>query len=80
MTKHDFGVLNAICSILHDGATLRVFYRSGGTYDYEDVSDELVTGLIHAENASRYILERIRPDRQSIPVVPGEPFPRLVWD
>lgn len=66
---------NAIKHILHDGTTLRVTYYSGGCYDYEDVSDELVSSMIKAEEPGRFMLVNIMPDRKGTPVVEGEPFP-----
>ena len=71
---------DAIRTLWHDGETLRIQYRGGGMYDYDDVSDELMTGLMQADNRARFILQRIRPDRDVVPVSPGTPFPRQAWD
>jgi hypothetical protein len=71
---------DVIEALKHDGETLRVQFRGGGCYDYEDVSDELVTGLVQSKNRANFILERIRPDRLAVPVADNTPFPRLSWD
>lgn len=75
-----FDAPSLVASIEHDGETLRVYYRSGSAFDYEDVSDELVTGLAQADDKARFIVHRIRPDREPVRVSRGTPFPRLAWD
>ena len=71
---------DGIKTVWHDGTTLRVSYRNGGTYDYEDVSDELLEGLVQSSARAKFMIDRIRPGREVIPVVLGTPFPRLAWD
>ena len=71
---------SAITRVQHDGTSLRVHYRSGGAYDYEDVSTELANGLIKAESAATFMITRIKNDREAVPVPAGAPFPRLAWD
>lgn len=71
---------DAIRVIWHDGETLRVQYRNGSMYDYSDVSDALAAGLMQSDTRAQFMLQRIRPDRLSIRVEPGTPFPRLAWD
>ena len=61
----------------HDGENLRVHFKSGSIYDYEDVSDELFDNLVKSESPGHVLLSRIRPDRKAIPVTPGTPFPRV---
>ena len=70
----------SIAKIMHDGETLRVFYTSGCTYDYDDVSDHLVDGLLNTEEPARYMLEQIKAGRTAVPVAFNAPFPRLAWD
>jgi hypothetical protein len=70
----------SIARILHDGATLRIFYTSGATWDYDDVSDHLVDGLLKSEEPARFIIDRIKDGRQPVPVEDNTPFPRQAWD
>lgn len=70
----------SIKKIMHDGETLRVYYTSGCTYDYEDVSDHLVDGLLKTDEPARYILDKIKAGREAVPVAYNTPFPRLAWD
>ncbi|MGI9251147.1 MAG: KTSC domain-containing protein [Pseudohongiellaceae bacterium] len=70
---------NRIVKIQHNGETLRVFLQSGGIYDYEDVSDELVTNLVNTESPDYFIRDKIISDRVAIPVVDGEPFTTSNW-
>ena len=70
----------AIVRILHDGETMRVYYRSGGIYEYADISDDLVDNLAKAESPAAFMVRHIMPDRQAIPVVDGEAFPSRAWD
>ena len=70
-------ILNSdiIKRIQHDGTTLRVIYNSGRCFDYDDVSDNLVSSLVHAESPSRFMLLKILPDRKAMPVNEDAPFP-----
>ena len=73
----DEQILNpgSITRIQHDGTTLRVHFRSGRRFDYEDVSDNLVSSLVRAESPSRFMLTKILPDRKAKQVGKGDSFP-----
>lgn len=65
----------SIQCIVHNGEVLRVFYSSGAIFDYDDVSDQLVAGLVHAEQPARYMVDQIMPDRKGRPASKGDPLP-----
>jgi hypothetical protein len=44
------------------GTTLRVHFRKGGSYDYQDVPAETMEALKSAESVGRYFLKEIRPN------------------
>jgi hypothetical protein len=48
------------------GTTLRVHFRKGGSYDYQDVPAETIAGLKSAESTGRYFLKEIRPNFQGV--------------
>lgn len=50
-----------ISGIEHEAGRLRVHFRRGGAYDYEDVPAEKIDGLKSAESTGRYFLQEIRP-------------------
>lgn len=64
-----------IRSVQHDGETLRVHTRGGRSFDLEDVSEHLFTNLVHSQSPGHYLVHHILPDRERIPVKPGDPFP-----
>ncbi len=68
-----------IHKIQHNGETLRVFLHSGGIYDYEDVSQELVTNLVNTESPEYFLRDKIISDREAVPVRESDPFTTMSW-
>ncbi len=50
---------SAIRGIEHDGKRLRVHFRNGGVYDYDDIAPETVEELMSAESPGRYLQDNI---------------------
>ena len=71
---------SAITRVLHCGDVMRVHFRSGGIYDYYDISDDVVNNLLTAESPASYMVRHIMSDRRAVPVHEGAPFPPAAWD
>ena len=48
---------SAIRGVEHDGQTLRVHFKNGGVYDYENVSAEEVDALVNSDSPGRQFQE-----------------------
>lgn len=50
-----------IASIAHEGSTLEIKFKSGGTYQYEGVHPNTVRALMNSESKGEYFNTKIRP-------------------
>lgn len=61
-----------ISGLEHHGPRLRIHFRKGGVYDYEDVPADKIDGLKTAESTGRYFLKEIRPHHAGTRVLEDE--------
>ena len=48
-------------SVAHEGTTLEIKFKGGGTYRYEGVHPNTVRALMNAKSKGTFFNERIRP-------------------
>jgi len=68
MITHDFPTSTHIARIQYnpDNARLRVEFRSGSTYEYEDVPYDVVNGFIEAESAGKYFNAHVKSKYRTV--------------
>lgn len=54
-----------IDAISHDGKKLRVKFKSGGVYEYDDVTDQEFTEFAQAESPGKYFIANIKNAKTS---------------